>query len=216
MVVDNVGGAGDLSHDNVANACSASDDRDVVKCFKQIALTFPLITLGLAGCGGGFPSPKPPSYNISVGPSLVTVAAGSTTTFTALFTPSRPAAGSLTWSVSPAQGGTITSAGVYTASGTAGNYTVVATWTPSNLAAGTTISGSAAVDVLPPVQLGAELNTELIEASGAIQVSGTIQNAAIVGQLVPSAISTGANGNVQIRNGFTIPVVCTGPNNSCP
>jgi hypothetical protein len=133
-----------------------------------------------------------------------------------LFTPSRPDGGSLTWSVNPASGGTITSAGVYTASGTAGNYSVVATWTPSNPAAGTAIGGSAAVVVLPPVQPGAELNTDLVQASGAIQISGTVQNAAIVGQPVPSAISTGLSGTVQIRSGFTIPVVCPGSNNSCP
>ncbi len=196
--------------------CSASDDRVVVNCLDRIVPMFPFIVLGFAGCGGGFPNPNAPSYSVSVSPPSITVAAGSTTTFTALFTPSHPEAGSLTWSVSPARGGTITSAGVYTASGTAGNYTVVATWTPSNPAGGTTVSGSAAVDVLPPVQPGAELNTELVQASGAIQVSGAIQNAAIVGQLVPSAISMGPDGNVQIRSGFTIPVVCTAPNNSCP
>jgi len=187
-------------------------------CLNRIALALPLIILGLAGCGNrgsGFPNPKPPSYNVSVHPSSITVAAGSTTTFTALFTPSRPEAGSLTWSVNPANGGTITSAGVYTAPGTAGNYTVVATWTPSNPGAGTRISGSAAVEVLPPPQPGAELNTDLIQASGAIQVSGTIQNAAVVGQLVPSVISTDPNDSVKVRSGFAIPVVCTGSDKSC-
>jgi hypothetical protein len=129
---------------------------------------------------------------------------------------SLPKGGSLTWSVNPANGGTITSAGIYTASGTAGNYTVTATWTPSNPVAGNRISGSATVEVLPVPQLGADLNTDLIQASGAIQVSGRIQNAAILGQHFPSVISTDSNRNVQVRSGFTIPVVCPGSGTSCP
>jgi hypothetical protein len=174
----------------------------------------PLLTvLDIAGCGGGFPKPETPSYNVSVSPSSATVAAGSTTTFAVVFTPSSPEGGSLTWSVNPPLGGTITSAGVYTASGTVGNYKVVATWTQP----GAIISGSAAVDVLPPPQLGAELNPDLIQASGAIQASGTIQNAAFIGQLVPAVISTDANGNVEVLSGFSvpIPVACGDSDTNC-
>jgi hypothetical protein len=182
---------------------------------SRISVVLPLMMLGIAGCDGGFPRPAPPSYNISVSPSSITVAAGSTTTFTALITPSRPEGGSLTWSVNPAKGGTITSAGAYTASGTVGSYMVVATWTPSNLA-GASISGSAAVGVLPPPQLGAELNPDLVQASGAIQVSGATQNAVVVGQLLPSVISTDRNDSVEVRSGFTFPVVCSESDDSCP
>jgi hypothetical protein len=185
-------------------------------CLIRIALALPLIILGLAGCGsrGGFPNP---STNVSVNPPSIRVAAGSITTFTAVFTPSLPEGGSLTWSVNPANGGTITSAGVYTASATAGNCAVVATWTPSSSVGGTRISGSATVEVLPVPQLGAELNIDLIQASGAILVFGTIQNSAIVGQVVPSVISTDPNdnGNVQVRSGFAIPVACTPQGNPC-
>ena len=179
----------------------------------RIYIVIPLTMLGIASCGD-FSNPAAPSYNVSVSPSSITVAAGSTTTFTALFTPSRPEGGSLTWSVSPALGGTITSAGAYTASGTVGNYTVVATWTQSDPVLGPIVSGSAAVDVLPPPQLGAELNPDLIEASGAIQASGTgmIQNAAVVGQLVPAVISTDPNDNIEVLSGFTIPVPAACPN----
>jgi hypothetical protein len=190
-------------------------------CLNRIVLGLPLIVLGLAGCGftgassqSGFPNPS--SASVSVNPSSITVAAGSTATFAALFTPSSPAGGSLTWSVNPVNGGTITGTGVYTAPGTAGNYTVVATWTPSNPGTGSSISGSAAVEVLPAPQLGAELNTDLTQASGTVQSSSTIQNAGIVGQLVPSVISTDPSGNVQIRSGFAVPVVCTGSDTSCP
>ena len=184
-------------------------------CLIRIALALPLIILGLAGCGsrGGFPNPF---SSVSVNPPSITVAAGSITTFTAVFTPSLPQGGSLTWAVNPANGGTISSAGVYTASATAGNYAVVATWTPSSPVGGTSISGSATVKVLPVPQLGAELNTDLIQASGAIQVFGTIQNSAVVGQVVPSVISTDPNdnGNVEVRSGFAIPV-CTPKGNPC-
>jgi len=185
------------------------------------ALAIPLVIFGLAGCDGVFrnphsSTPPPIKVSVSVNPSSVTVAAGSTTIFTEVFTPSRPPAGSLTWSVTPAYGGTITKTGEYTASATAGNYMVVATWTPSNPSAGASISGSAVVEVLPPPQLGAELNTDLTQASGAIQAFGRIQNAGIVGQLVPSVVSTELSDRVQVRSGFTIPVACMELNNSCP
>lgn len=177
--------------------------------------------LGLAGCGftsskGGFPNPGPASISVSVNPSSLIVAAGAAATFTALYTPSVPAGGSLTWAVNPANGGTITNSGVFTASGTAGTYGVVATWTPSSPAVGRIISGSASVEVLPAPQVGAELTPSLTQGSGAIQASSTIQNGAIAGQLVPSVISPDASGNVQVRSGFTIPVACTGSGTSCP
>lgn len=178
-----------------------------------------LIVLGATGCRDIAPTqggPQPPSTSVSVTPSSITVAAGSTTTFTALFTPGVPEGGSLTWSVNPASGGTITSSGDYTASTTAGNYTIVATWTPSNSAAGTTISGSATVEVLPVPQPEAELNTGAVLASGANQASGRIQNAAIVGQVFPFVRSTDPEGDVQASSGFTIPVVCKGSDATCP
>jgi hypothetical protein len=98
-----------------------------------------------------------------------------------------------------------------------GNYTVVATWTPSVPASGAPVSASAAVDVLAPPQPGAELNPDLIQASGAIQASGTLQNAAVVGQLVPAVVSTDANESVEVLSGFTVPVpaLCSGSDKSC-
>ena len=194
-----------------------SDGGDIV-IFRRLALALPLIVIGFAGCGGGYanPNPGPPTPpKVSINPASVIVAAGSNTTFTAVFTPAAPQGGSLTWTVIPATGGTITSAGVYTASATAGNYSVVATWTSSDLT-GTTSSGSATVEVLPVPQQGAVLNTDLVQASGAAQVSSTVQNVGITGQIIPSVISADPNNNVQVRSGFTPPVPCAGSDPSCP
>jgi hypothetical protein len=182
--------------------------------FTRIAFAVSLIIFGVAGCAG-HPRLTPPFIKISVQPSSITVAVESMTSFTAVFSPGMPQGGSLSWSVSPANGGTITSSGVYTAPATPGNYTIVATWTPSSPAAGSVISGSAVVQVLSAP--GAELNIDLIQASGGVQVLGTIQNSAVIGQIVPSVVSTNSddNGSVQSRSGFTIPVACTPRGNPC-
>jgi hypothetical protein len=143
-----------------------------------------------------------------VNPPSITVSADSTTTFAAVFTPTAPEGGSLTWSIHPATGGTINHAGVYTASATAGKYTVVATWTPASSSAGRKITGSAIVDLLPAPQLGAELNPDLVQASGASQGNALIQNAAVVGQSNAFVISADPNRDIQVRSGFAIPVAC--------
>jgi hypothetical protein len=64
--------------------------------------------------------------------------------------------------------------------------------------------------------VGAELNPNLIQASGTVQVSNGIQNAGVIGQLVPSIASTDSGNNVQVRGGFTIPVDCTASGSNCP
>ncbi len=73
----------------------------------------------------GLAAPPPP-VEVSINPASVTVPAGGTQTFTATVTGSTNTA--VTWSVQEgAAGGTITSAGVYTAPATAGTYHVAAT-----------------------------------------------------------------------------------------
>jgi hypothetical protein len=178
-----------------------------------LALTLLIPTLVDCGSGSssetGFPNPRPLPVKLTVNPSSIAVVAGSTTAFTVSPSPSQGV--SLAWSVSPASGGTITNSGVYTASQTAGQCFVVATWIPSTPSAGSAITGSAAVTVLAPVAL----NTDLTQAGGAVQGSGTIQNSVIVGQLVPSVNSTDPSGNTQVRTGLSIPVPCTGSSPSC-
>jgi hypothetical protein len=174
-----------------------------------------VIILGLTGCGtgssteNGFPNPTPLPLKLAVIPAPIAVAMGSTTTFTA--SPSPPPGFSLVWSVNPSSGGTITNSGIYTASESAGNCTVVATWIPANPLTGNKVNGSAAVTVLQPVAL----NTSMIQASGAIQTSGQTQNSAIAGEHISSVTSTDPTGNTQVRNGFPIPVQCPGSNTGC-
>jgi hypothetical protein len=188
----------------------------------RVVLGLPLIVLCLAllltgcspGAGSGFPSPNSAPTAISVSPSSAIVAEGSATTFAVTYTPAVPATGSLTWSVVPVTGGTITNGGVFTASATAGTYSIIATWTPSS---GKTnaISGAATVEVLPAPQIGAELNPNFVQAWGGLQTYGTVQNGVVIGQPLPSVTSSDPNGNIQTRSGFTIPVACAGSTTDC-
>jgi hypothetical protein len=184
---------------------------DLAKVRSRSPLLLFLFVLGVAGCrngGGGFPGPL--SITISISPASTTIGAGSSTAFTASFSPTSPQGGTLTWSVSSASGGSITNSGIYTAPGVAGNYVVTATWTPTYPGVGSTIVGSATVVVLPPAQLVGALNANLVQASGGVQsFSVIIQNAAVVGQSVPFMTSTDSSGNVQSRSGFSIPVCTT-------
>jgi hypothetical protein len=188
---------------------------EIMIWLNRIALLLPCVALGFAGCGGGgFLSPGTPAAELYVNPSSVIVAAGSTTAFTAAFMQVPTAPGSLTWSVTPAIGGTITSAGAYTASATAGQYAVIATWTPAN-SQSAVYRAAATVEVLPVPQPDAALNPNFVQASGGLQVSGATQNALIVGQPTPFVISTDPDGDIQTSSGFTPPVVCTGSSTTC-
>lgn len=176
-----------------------------------ICLTLSLIVITLTNCGesrseNGFPNPRPLPVTLTVEPSTVTVAPGSTTTFGA--SPSPPQGFSLVWSVTPANAGTITNSGVFTASGNGGNCNVVASWLPSNPLTGKTTSGSANVTVLQPTPP----STDMAQASGAIQTTGSVENAAIAGERFGSVVSTGSGGNTQSHSGFPVPVPCSGSN----
>jgi hypothetical protein len=177
-----------------------------------VALALTLVVAGLGDCGSGsatengFPNPKPLPVSLTVEPSPVTVAAGSTTTFSA--SPSPPQGFSVVWSVSPATAGTITNSGVFTASATAASGMVVASWLPSNPLTGKQTTGSASVTVLQPTPP----STDMTQASGAIQTSGSIENAAIAGERLGIVVSTDPSGNTQSRSGFPVPVPCTGSN----
>lgn len=84
----------------------------------------------LTGCGGGNGTQPPPPEQITVtiSPATATVTIGSTQQFTAAVTGTTNTA--VTWSVSPANGGTVSATGMYTAPATVptgGTCTVTAT-----------------------------------------------------------------------------------------
>jgi hypothetical protein len=171
----------------------------------SLALVLSCVILALAGCSSPV---RPEIPEIAVNPSSVVVAEGSLTTFTAVFSPSRPKDSSLTWGVSPASGGTINSKGVYTASQTPGHYIVVAIWSSDHAATGV-VSASASVEVLPPPQADAVINPDMAQGSGVTQSNGAVQNQVIVGQSIPLVISADPTGNIQSGSGFMPPIPCT-------
>ena len=179
----------------------------VVRLMLPSLIGVSLIVLSMTGCGGGSSgvTAPPPGTKLSVSPASITVDAGSATTFMGVFAPIAPAGGSLTWSITPVDGGTITSAGVLTSSATAGNYAVLATWTPSLSTKATILMGSATVKVLAVPQLDSVVSPGQVQATGANQAAGAIQNGAVAGPAVPSVLATDSFGNTQVLSGFTIP-----------
>jgi hypothetical protein len=127
-----------------------------------------------------------------------------------VFTPTAPSGGSLTWSITPVDGGTITGAGVLTTSATAGTYNVVATWTPAISSHATILKGSSTVTLLAVPQLDAVISPGQVQASGANQTAGAIQNGAVAGQAIPSVTSTDSGGNTQVLSGFLVPTAGCG------
>jgi hypothetical protein len=170
--------------------------------FNRIALALPCVALALAGCAG------PVRPEISLNPAATIVDVGSTTTFTAVFSPRRPQGSSLTWEVIPATGGTISSKDAYTAPETPGHYTVVAIWTSAYAEVGS-VKASASVEVLPVPQADAVTNPDMAQASAIAQRNGGIQNGVVIGQPFPSVISADPNGNIKTGSGFTPPITCT-------
>jgi len=177
-----------------------------------------LVAFVLTGCGGGNsvgPPPPPPGTKLSVSPAAITLDAGAATTFTGVFTPSAPTGGSLTWSVIAVDGGTITGGGVYTASSTAGTYSVIATWTPALSSKAAILKGSARVNLLAVPQLDAVISPSQVQAAGANQSAGAIQNGSVAGQGIPSVASTDSGGTTQVLSGFALPASTCGSGSVC-
>ncbi len=81
-----------------------------------------LAVLAIAGCGGGGGGS---SVAVSISPTVSVLPVGGTQTFVAAV--AGPQNFGVQWAVVEAQGGTITSAGVYTAPNLPGNYHITAT-----------------------------------------------------------------------------------------
>jgi hypothetical protein len=115
--------------------------RDLVALLVALVLT--LVACG--GSGGGVPIVTPPvSVTAQISGATSPMNAGSTRTFTA--TVSNTSNTAVTWSVVEQNGGTITSAGVYTAPSLPGTFTVKAV-----PVANTSVSATIAVSVVIPV-----------------------------------------------------------------
>jgi len=192
-------------------AARGNEGRPAVAILLGLAFVISILT----SCGNGShlenasPNPTPVALKLTVDPASASVAPRSTTTFTA--SPGAPPGFVLVWSVSPISGGTITSSGIYTAPEKPGNYSVIATWVPTNSSTGNNISSSSAVTVLSPIAP----NTDLAQASGALQISGPIQNAVIIGGAVPAVKSIDPTGKTQVQSGFPVPLPCKASDPSC-
>jgi hypothetical protein len=190
-------------------------------CHTWFLLVSLLSVIGIIGCvrgnGQGSGEPGYSSFTVALTPASVTVTAGSTVSFTATPSSTAPSGGYATWSVDPPYGGSISSSGIFAAAGNAGTYKVVANWSypPSTSQkypnTSPTASNPAIVTVLPPPQINAVLQPGLTQAAGAMQGGGLTQNGAIVGQPVPSMMSTDSFGTTQLRSSFTPPLPCAPP-----
>lgn len=134
-----------------------------------------LLLVACSGGGGSSPAPAPPTQPVAIVQGSATLSTGESKTFTATVggTPST----AVTWSVLEPSGGTITTAGVYTAPETPGAFTIkaVSLADPSR-----TATASAIVVARPSITaftadsayawpgLGARLNAVFQGGSGAI------------------------------------------------
>jgi hypothetical protein len=189
---------------------------------RRIPLAVPLLTLAFSGCGSGSSAvklPPPPlastTLTLSVNPPSITVNAASATTFAGVFAPTAPTGGSLTWSITPVDGGTITDEGILTASASAGTYAVQASWTPAISSTASILKGSATVTVLPVPQLDLAISPDQVQASGADQTAGAIQNGVVFGQEMPSVLAVDSTGNIEVLSSFSLPASCTGNTTTC-
>jgi hypothetical protein len=155
------------------------------------------ILLFAVGCGAGSASSPPPIVFVAISPAAPTVFAGATQTFTATVTGTSNTA--VTWSVQEgAAGGSITSAGVYTAPQAVGAFHVIAT-----SQADSTKSGTATVTV-PPVAVTVSPNAATV-FSGSLQsftatVTGT-NNTAVTWSVQEGA----AGGTITSAGAYTAP-----------
>ena len=153
-----------------------------------------ILCLGIEGCGGGgTASSSPPIVSIIISPSVVTVFSNGRQGFTATVTGTDNTA--VRWSVQEgAAGGSITSAGAYTAPQAVGTFHVIAT-----SQADSTRSAMASVTV-PPVSVAITPETDTLGPSGQrtfVATVGGTNNTAVVWSVQEGAAggAIDANGN---------------------
>jgi hypothetical protein len=160
------------------------------------------LLLATLGCGGGTRSTgdqvATANLVLAITPGAASVAPGQTLQFSA----NTPWGNGVTWSVQPATGGSISSAGLFTASSAQGQCQVLAMWNND-----VRYTASALVTILPPPPVTV-ITPALVQASGVQQtVPGTgIAHAAVVGESVPATNAVGSvDPSVKVRHGFEPP-----------
>ncbi len=157
-----------------------------------------LAALAAADCTDRTTGDHPGHVNtmLTVTPATITLASGQSATFRA----ASQWGGDVLWSVIPASCGAFLDDGTFTAhTATVTPCTIIAT-----LRADVRYTGAAQATVLPAAGRQ-EISADLVQASGALQASddGTVDNAAITGELTPTTDSTDDGGSTSIRHGFS-------------
>jgi chitinase len=158
-----------------------------------------LAAIALAAACGTATTDAGQGVEVQVQPPSVGLAPGGAQTFAASVTGSANTA--VTWSLQPANGGTITAAGLYTAPGSAGTYTVVAT-----SAADTGVSAAATVTVTgtpPPVSVTVNPPSVSLGAGGTAQFAATVSGSA--DQTVTWSVVEAGGGSITAGGLYTAP-----------
>lgn len=155
------------------------------------------LAIGLTGCGNSSPQPPLP-LSISVSPNAATVDQGGTKNFTASVTGTTNTA--VSWSVQEGStGGTISSAGVYSAPQAAGTFHVIAT-----SKADSTKSAVAAVTV-PSVSVTVSPSAAMIDQGASDSFSATVSGT-VINTSVTWSVQEGASGGTITSAGvYTAP-----------
>jgi hypothetical protein len=165
----------------------------VILVLSALALAFAL------ACGGGKAAgDKAGAVNqvLQISPATAQLAPGQSLQFTA----SGTWEGGLTWTVLPTSGGTITAAGLFTASGTPGAVQVLAVWSRDVRYAAT-----AQATILPPPPTSIS-TPSLVSASGKRQASttGASTNTSVAGEAVVPITAKDASQYYELRHGFSL------------
>jgi len=171
---------------------------DALRALSLRGLALPATALLLA-CGGSS-GDRAGRVNTSfrIAPASATLTAGQSLQFKV----EGPAGSEARWTVQPEGGGTVTDAGLFTASGSPGQYTLVAMARKD-----VRFTATASITLLPPPP-PADSSPGLVQASGTQQASpnGLLRNGGLAGEPIPSRESKDAGGYLQTRHGFTPPV----------
>lgn len=167
------------------------------------SLLFLILIQASLGCtGGGNRSTGDhagqPNGKFTITPTVATVITGQTQQFSA----ASPWGSGAKWSVLPANGGSFSANGTFTASSTAGQYQIVAMWNDD-----VRYTATASVSIVPP-PLPAQMNPNLVQAFGVRQTStsGASRNTPVVGEAIPARTAAIPSGTEQVRHGFDPPV----------